>query len=109
MPSGNASLGDISAMLAEEPDGGRWDAAGDSAVIVGIDGTPAVREHLTGTEVYARSIINALAASRDTRTMRIYANAVDAPPWLPAGVEWRGRPVSPHSRHSETRRGHRPG
>src|SRR3989441_3200911 len=24
--------------------------------------------------------------------MRIYANAVDAPPWLPAGVEWRGIP-----------------
>src|SRR3989442_13517118 len=92
MPSGNASLGDISAMLAEEPDGGRWDAAGDSAVIVGIDGTPAVREHLTGTEVYARSIINALAASRDGRSMRVYANAVEAPRWLPAGVEWRGIP-----------------
>jgi glycosyltransferase involved in cell wall biosynthesis len=61
-------------------------------VIVGIDGTPAVREHLTGTEVYARSIIDALAATRDTRTMRVYANAVDAPPWLPAGVEWRGIP-----------------
>ena len=54
-------------------------------MIVGIDGTPAVREHLTGTEVYARSIINALATSRDTRTMRVYANAVAAPPWLPAG------------------------
>ena len=52
-------------------------------MIVGIDGTPAVREHLTGTEVYARSIIDALSASRGTRTMRIYANAVDAPPWLP--------------------------
>src|SRR5947207_4977757 len=62
------------------------------AVIVGIDGTPAVREYLTGTEVYARSIINALAASRGTRGMRIYANAVDAPAWLPAGVEWRGIP-----------------
>jgi len=61
-------------------------------VIVGIDGTPAVREHLTGTEVYARSIINALAASRDGRSMRVYANAVDAPRWLPAGVEWRGIP-----------------
>src|SRR5260370_9793278 len=61
-------------------------------MIVGIDGTPAVRKHLTGTEVYARSIIDALSASRGTRTMRIYANAVDAPPWLPAGVEWRGIP-----------------
>src|SRR5260370_12788499 len=61
-------------------------------MIVGIDGTPAVRKHLTGTEVSARSIIDALSASRGTRTMRIYANAVDAPPWLPAGVEWRGIP-----------------
>jgi glycosyltransferase involved in cell wall biosynthesis len=61
-------------------------------VIVGIDGTPAVREHLTGTEVYARGIISALAASRDARTMRVYANAVEAPAWLPAGVEWRGIP-----------------
>src|SRR6266851_2959756 len=61
-------------------------------MIVGIDGTPAVRKQLTGTEVYARSIIDALAASSGTRTMRIYANAVDAPPWLPAGVEWRGIP-----------------
>src|SRR6266581_7389890 len=90
MPSGNALLADISAMLAarreSEP------GAGDGNVIVGIDGTPAVREHLTGTEVYARSIINALAASRDGRSMRVYANAVDAPRWLPAGVEWRGIP-----------------
>jgi glycosyltransferase involved in cell wall biosynthesis len=61
-------------------------------VIVGIDGTPAVRTQLTGTEVYARSIISALAAIRGERTMRVYANAVDAPPWLPAGVEWRGIP-----------------
>jgi glycosyltransferase involved in cell wall biosynthesis len=61
-------------------------------VIVGIDGTPAVRRQLTGTEVYARSIISALAAIQGARTMRVYANAVDAPPWLPAGVEWRGIP-----------------
>jgi glycosyltransferase involved in cell wall biosynthesis len=61
-------------------------------VIVGIDGTPAVRTQVTGTEVYARSIINALAASRGARTMRVYANAVEAPTWLPAGVEWRGIP-----------------
>ena len=61
-------------------------------VIVGIDGTPAVRTQLTGTEVYARSIIRALAVIGGARTMRVYANAVDAPPWLPAGVEWRGIP-----------------
>jgi glycosyltransferase involved in cell wall biosynthesis len=61
-------------------------------VIVGIDATPALRAHLTGTEVYARSIIDALAATRGPRTMRVYANAVEAPPWLPAGVEWRGIP-----------------
>ena len=78
-------------MLAEDT-GSRGGGAGDGEVIVGIDGTPAVREYLTGTEVYARSIINALAASRGTRGMRIYANAVDAPAWLPAGVEWRGIP-----------------
>jgi len=61
-------------------------------VIVGIDGTPAVRQHLTGTEVYARSIIAALSAIKGSRTMRVYANAVGAPAWLPAGVEWRGIP-----------------
>src|ERR1700681_1423165 len=66
--------------------------AGAGNVIVGIDGTPAVRAQLTGTEVYARSIIEALATSRGTRTMRVYANAVDAPGWLPAGLEWRGIP-----------------
>src|SRR5256885_12646743 len=91
MPSGNELPLGISAMLAEDT-GSRGGGAGDGEVIVGIDGTPAVREYLTGTEVYARSIINALAASRDTRTMRVYANAVDAPRWLPAGVEWRGIP-----------------
>ena len=31
----------------------------------------------TGTEVYARSIIESLAASRGPRTMRVYANAVE--------------------------------
>jgi glycosyltransferase involved in cell wall biosynthesis len=61
-------------------------------VIVGIDGTPAVRRVATGTEVYARGIIETLAASRGTRTMRVYANAVEAPPWLSSGVEWRGIP-----------------
>src|SRR5206468_8583600 len=61
-------------------------------LLVGIDGTPAVRDVATGTEVYARSIIEALAASKDTRTMRVYANAIDLPPWLPSGIEWRGIP-----------------
>jgi glycosyltransferase involved in cell wall biosynthesis len=61
-------------------------------VIVGIDGTPAMRPLATGTEVYARGIIDALAASRGSRTMRVYANTVDPPTWLPAGVEWRGIP-----------------
>jgi glycosyltransferase involved in cell wall biosynthesis len=61
-------------------------------VLVGIDGTPAVRRVATGTEIYARGIIEALAASRGERLMRVYANAVDAPGWLPAGVEWRGIP-----------------
>ena len=61
-------------------------------MIVGIDGTPAVRRIVTGTEVYARSIIEALAALRADRRMRVYANAREAPGWLPAGVEWRGLP-----------------
>src|SRR5438045_6324661 len=62
------------------------------AVIVGIDGSPAIRRVATGTEIYARSIIEALAASRADRTMRVYANASDPPPWLPPAVEWRGIP-----------------
>src|SRR2546426_347235 len=61
-------------------------------LLVGIDGTPAVRDVATGTEVYARSIIEALAASKADRTVRVYANATDAPPWLPSSVEWRGIP-----------------
>ena len=61
-------------------------------MIIGIDATPAVRTQLTGTEIYARSIIDALATIRGTRTMRLYANAVEAPAWLPAGIEWRGIP-----------------
>jgi glycosyltransferase involved in cell wall biosynthesis len=61
-------------------------------VIVGIDGTPAIRRYATGTEIYARNIIETLAASRGARTMRVYANAIESPPWLPAGVEWRGIP-----------------
>src|SRR2546430_13766014 len=62
------------------------------AVIVGIDGSPAIRRPATGTEIYARSTIEALAASRADRTMRVYANASDPPPWLPPAVEWRGIP-----------------
>ena len=79
-------------MLAERGGTGRGGSVHRDDVIVGIDGTPAVRTQLTGTEVYARSIISALAAKRGARTMRVYANAGDAPPWLPAGVEWRGIP-----------------
>jgi glycosyltransferase involved in cell wall biosynthesis len=61
-------------------------------VLIGVDGTPAIRRIATGTEIYARSIIEALAASREERVIRVYANAIDAPPWLPDGVEWRGIP-----------------
>jgi glycosyltransferase involved in cell wall biosynthesis len=61
-------------------------------MIVAIDGTPAMRRYSTGTEVYARSIIEALAASRMERGIRIYANATDPPAWLPRGVHWRGIP-----------------
>jgi glycosyltransferase involved in cell wall biosynthesis len=61
-------------------------------VLVGVDGTPAIRRFATGTEIYARSIIEALAVSRGARTMRVYANAIEAPRWLPSGVEWRGIP-----------------
>ena len=61
-------------------------------MLIGIDGTPAIRRVATGTEIYARSIIESLAASRGPRTMRVYANAIDTPPWLPSGVEWRGIP-----------------
>src|SRR6202158_5521820 len=75
-----------------------------ASMIIGIDGTPAMRRIATGTEVYARSIIDALAASRGPRTMRVYANAVDAPPWLPAGVEWRGIPFPRAWTHWRLRR-----
>jgi len=61
-------------------------------VIIGIDGTPAVRRVATGTEIYARSIIEALATLRGERTMRVFANAVERPLWLAPGVEWRGIP-----------------
>jgi glycosyltransferase involved in cell wall biosynthesis len=61
-------------------------------VIVAIDGTPAIRHYLTGTEVYARHVIDALASSHGDRTIRVYANASARPHWLPPGVEWRGIP-----------------
>src|SRR2546423_12682422 len=78
-------------------------------MMVGVDGTPATRQVATGTEVYARSIIEALAASRGAREMRVYANAVEAPPSLPAGVEWRGIPFPPAWSHWRLRRGGPPG
>ena len=80
-------------------------------MIVGIDGTPAVRTVVTGTEVYARSIIEALAASRDDRRVRVYANATGMPPWLPKGAEWRGIPfprVWTHWRFRQALRRDRP-
>lgn len=61
-------------------------------MIIAIDGTPAVRQVATGTEVYARNIIEALAASSDARRLRVYANAVERPAWLAPAVEWRGIP-----------------
>ena len=61
-------------------------------MIIGIDGTPAVRRVATGTEIYARSIIEALATLRGERTMRVFANAIERPLWLAPGVEWRGIP-----------------
>jgi glycosyltransferase involved in cell wall biosynthesis len=61
-------------------------------VIVGIDGTPAIRPVATGTEVYAKNIIEALAVSSGARTLRVYANAIERPAWLAPQVEWRGIP-----------------
>ena len=61
-------------------------------MIVAIDGTPALRRVVTGTEIYARSIIEALTASRHEPTIRVYANAVERPAWLAPDVEWRGIP-----------------
>src|SRR2546421_5638389 len=95
IPSGTEFFPDIAAMLADQP--GRRPSRAllstrGEAVIVGIDGTPAVREMATGTEVYARSIIEALAVSKGDRTLRVYANASHPPPWLPTTVEWRGIP-----------------
>ncbi|HEY8678051.1 MAG TPA: glycosyltransferase family 1 protein [Candidatus Dormibacteraeota bacterium] len=61
-------------------------------MITAIDGTPAVRAQLSGTEVYARHVIEALAAGKEARIMRVYANAADRPAWLAADVDWRGIP-----------------
>jgi glycosyltransferase involved in cell wall biosynthesis len=60
--------------------------------MVAIDGTPAVRPVATGTEVYARNILESLASERAERRLRVYANSTAPPAWLPAGVEWRGIP-----------------
>lgn len=69
---------------------------------------------MTGTEVYARSIIEALASSAvgPSRTLRVYANAVERPAWLPAGVAWRGLPFPrlwTHWRFRRALRHDRPG
>ncbi len=61
-------------------------------MIVAVDGTPAVRAQPSGTEVYARQVIEALAAARDGRRLRVYANAGSRPAWLDAAVDWRGIP-----------------
>ncbi len=61
-------------------------------MLVAIDASPAVRREPSGTEVYAREIILALARSSGPHTIRLYANATARPDWLPQGVEWRGIP-----------------
>jgi len=68
-------------------------------VIAGVDGTPALRPYPSGTEVYARSVIDALAASRGGRTLRVYGNASTRPAWLGPGVDWRGIPFPRLSTH----------
>jgi glycosyltransferase involved in cell wall biosynthesis len=61
-------------------------------VIVAIDASPALRPHPTGTEVYARELIEALAATRRDHRLRLYANAAAPPAWLEKDVEWRAIP-----------------
>lgn len=61
-------------------------------MIVATDATPAMRPMASGTEVYARQMIVAMAAHRGARVLRLYANAARPPDWLPAGTEWRGIP-----------------
>jgi glycosyltransferase involved in cell wall biosynthesis len=61
-------------------------------MIVAIDGTPAIRERPTGTEVYARSVIEAMAGTNPGHILVVYANAASPPSWLPPSVHWRGIP-----------------
>jgi glycosyltransferase involved in cell wall biosynthesis len=61
-------------------------------VIVAVDATPALRPQPSGTEVYAREVIAALAALRGDRVLRCYVNAHQAPLWLQRQVEWRPIP-----------------
>jgi glycosyltransferase involved in cell wall biosynthesis len=63
-------------------------------VIAAVDATPALRPLPSGTEVYTREIIEALAPQRGSRRLRLYANAALQPTWIPAGVEWRGIPFA---------------
>ena len=61
-------------------------------MITAVDATPALRPQPSGTELYARHVIEALAASRDGRRLQVYGNATDPPAWLDPQVEWRGIP-----------------
>ncbi|HYM49781.1 MAG TPA: glycosyltransferase family 1 protein [Candidatus Limnocylindrales bacterium] len=61
-------------------------------MIVAVDAAPALRPQRTGTEVYARAILEALARSRGDRILRGYVNAPVAPAWLLGDVEWRPIP-----------------
>lgn len=61
-------------------------------MIVAVDGTPALRAQPSGTEVYARQVIQALATAREGRLLRVYANAGSRPAWLDPEVDWRGIP-----------------
>jgi glycosyltransferase involved in cell wall biosynthesis len=61
-------------------------------MIAGVDATPALRSEPSGTELYARQVIEALAVSRDGRRLRVYGNAASPPAWLDPQVEWRGIP-----------------
>ena len=48
-------------------------------MIVAVDGTPALRAQPSGTEVYARQVIQALAIAREGRQLRVYANGGSPP------------------------------
>lgn len=73
-------------------------------MIAGVDATPALRAEPSGTEVYARQVIEALAVSRERRRLRVYANAVQPPAWLDPSVEWRGIPLPRMWTHLRFRR-----